>query len=61
MTTNATETQPTLEQVAAIMLAALKDVQDAYQEHFDIMPACWQTYDYIVEEAIDKAKEIGLR
>lgn len=38
------------------LLAALEDVQRAYQEMFDVMPVAWQTYDDIVCAAIAKAR-----
>jgi hypothetical protein len=34
---------------------ALLDVQQAYQEMFDVMPVAWQTYDDIVTNAINEA------
>jgi hypothetical protein len=37
------------------LLAALQDVVDAYQKHFDAMPVAWQTYDNIARQAIEKA------
>jgi hypothetical protein len=37
------------------LLAALQDIVDAYQKHFDAMPVAWQTYDNIAREAIEKA------
>jgi hypothetical protein len=37
------------------LLAALKDVAKAYQDHFDVMPVSWQTVDNIVCAAIAKA------
>lgn len=37
------------------LLAALKDVVNAYQQHFDVMPVAWQTYDDIARVAIAKA------
>lgn len=39
----------------ADMLAALQDVANAYQQHFDVMPVAWQTIDHIVSAAIAKA------
>jgi len=39
------------------MLAALRTVEKAYQDMFDIMPVAWQTIDNIVEAAICKAME----
>jgi uncharacterized protein involved in exopolysaccharide biosynthesis len=35
--------------------AALQDIVDAYQKHFDAMPVAWQTYDNIARQAIEKA------
>jgi len=37
------------------LLAALQDIVDAYQKHFDAMPVAWQTYDNIARQAIEKA------
>ena len=37
------------------LLAALQAMVDAYQQHFDVMPVAWQTYDYIARAAIAKA------
>jgi hypothetical protein len=37
------------------LLAALQDIVDAYQRHFDAMPVAWQTYDNIARAAIAKA------
>lgn len=41
--------------VAPELLAALQDMVDAYQRHFDVMPVAWQTYDNIARAAIAKA------
>jgi hypothetical protein len=41
------------------MLQALKDVSNAYQEMFAVMPVAFQTYDSIVESAIAKASGKG--
>ena len=38
------------------LLAALKDVREAYQKMFSVMPVAWQTYDDIVSAAIAKAE-----
>jgi len=37
------------------LCAALQDIVDAYQNHFDAMPVAWQTYDNIARQAIEKA------
>jgi uncharacterized protein involved in exopolysaccharide biosynthesis len=37
------------------LCAALQDIVDAYQKHFDAMPVAWQTYDNIARQAIEKA------
>jgi hypothetical protein len=37
------------------LLAALQDVVDAYQRHFDVMPVAWQTFDNIARAAIARA------
>lgn len=46
----------TLFAAAPIMLKALKDVRDSYQQMFDSMPVAFQTYDHIVNEAIEAAQ-----
>ena len=33
------------------MLAALQSIVDAYQQHFDVMPVAWQTFDTIARES----------
>ena len=39
------------------LLAALKTITEAYQQHFDVMPVVWQTYDNIACEAISEAEK----
>jgi len=31
---------------------ALRDIRNAYQQMFDVMPVAWQTYDHIAESAL---------
>jgi hypothetical protein len=40
---------------APAMLQALRDVSQAYQDMFDCMPVAWQTFDHIVNTAIQEA------
>jgi len=52
---------PELERAAAdlhTLLAALKSMTDAYQQHFDVMPVAWQTFENIAREAIRRAEGI---
>ncbi len=37
------------------LVAALQSIRDAYQQHFDVMPVAWQTYDEIARTALAKA------
>ena len=46
-----------LREVNADLLAALEDIRNAYQRHFDVMPVAWQTFDNIAEAAIAKATQ----
>jgi hypothetical protein len=41
---------------APVMLDALRSVAAAYQQMFDVMPVAWETFDNIVNEAIEKAE-----
>lgn len=38
------------------LLAALRDVRQFYQDHFDVMPVAFQTIDDIVDAAIARAE-----
>lgn len=42
-------------EAAPDLLAALESLTAAYQQHFDVMPVAWQTFDSIAQAAIDKA------
>jgi hypothetical protein len=39
------------------LLEALQSLTSAYQQHFDVMPVAWQTFDNIARAAIAKATE----
>jgi hypothetical protein len=39
------------------LLEALQSMTSAYQQHFDVMPVAWQTFDNIARAAIAKATE----
>lgn len=38
------------------MFDALESISKAYQEMFDVMPVAWQTFDDIVQTALNKAR-----
>jgi hypothetical protein len=38
-----------------VLLKALRDIRAAYQQHFDVMPVAWQTFDDIAAAAIAAA------
>lgn len=40
------------------LLQACKDVREAYQQMFDVMPVAFQTYDHILASAIAKAEGV---
>lgn len=56
MSTTQTAEKAEAHAVNSELLEALKDVQAAYQQMFDVMPVAFQTYAHIVDAAITRAE-----